>query len=721
AKITVSEPSHVLKISSEVEKLPSVDSIKENDIKFYRRYLIDKKIIPCTLCRAAGEIIKTDFDVDLVLKAEKVGAVSSDLISDPKIIGFDIETKCKGGFPNALQDPIIMVSFFGKNFRKVVTWKRFSDAPEYVMFVDGELELIEEFKKTIKKLRPDILVGYNSDSFDIKFIKERANKYDIILDLGVDKSELESKGFNKIKGIVHIDIFKFIRNFLTLRTDFYDLNSVAKELIGEGKYLDIKLNKINELWGVGLKQDLINLVEYNLKDSKLAYNLCVNLLPTQLQLVKLIGLPLADINRMTYGILVEWFLINNAYRFNQIVPRYPKYKQIIERIKYTYSGGFVIKPKPGLYKDICVFDFKSFWPSIIASHNIDPATSNCNCCKFKGGHKVSEETWFCSKEKGFIPKLVKDLIDRRYRVKKILSETSASDSAQMELKARQYAIKTITNSIYGYMAYANSRWYNPECSKAITSIGKKYIQDVIKEAEKFGFKILYADTDSIFFLQGEKNKEEVMRFLKIINSILPSPMELELEGFFPAGLFLEKKAEGGGAKKRYALLDETGNISVKGLEAVRGDWSNIAREAQRAVIEIILKKNNVKAAINYVQGLVKTVKEHRVPVSEFVISKRLTKKLSDYSATSPHVAAAKLAENKNIIMRKGSLVNYVVGEGSGKISDRVILAEDAKKEDYDADYYIDNQIIRAVYKIFEIFDYPKEKIKEGQTTLEGFK
>ena len=42
------------------------------------------------------------------------------------------------------------------------------------------------------------------------------------------------------------------------------------------------------------------------------------------------------------------------------------------------------------------------------------------------------------------------------------------------------------------------RWYCIEASEAITSWGKDYLQNTIKDAEDLGFKVLYADTDAFF-------------------------------------------------------------------------------------------------------------------------------------------------------------------------------------------------------------------------------
>ena len=37
-------------------------------------------------------------------------------------------------------------------------------------------------------------------------------------------------------------------------------------------------------------------------------------------------------------------------------------------------GGLVLDSRPGLYRNILVFDFKSLYPSLIRTFNIDPLT-----------------------------------------------------------------------------------------------------------------------------------------------------------------------------------------------------------------------------------------------------------------------------------------------------------------------------------------------------------
>ncbi len=725
-KVGVNIPDDLSVIYSKLKNMKYVESVEEYDITLYRRYLTSKRIIPCSLYKVTGNLAsKSEFSADIVLNAGKITQSSSDQISDLKVLAIDTETLCEGNFSDPRKDSIVLIALAGKDFKKVISWKRYKDAPDYVTFVDGELELINEVKRTINQFKPDIIVGYGSDNFDFPFLRERAQKYNIKLNFGFDNSDIQisrmGKGYARITGVPQLDIVSFIRNILDLRTERYRLDNVAQELLGKGKlFVPSSPKKVNEMWSIGLEADLRNLTEYNLIDAQLAFELFLEIKSTQMQLVKLIGLPIFDINRMTYRQLVENYITKNAVQANQIIARLPSFDEVRARQEETFHGGFVIEPTPDLYKNIHVLDFRSLYPTTTASHNISPETMNCECCKLKGGYKV-ENNWFCSREKGFFPTIVQDLIERRRRINTILAETPESDSSYKELTVRRYVLKIIANAMLGYLSYAGSRWYNLDCVKLITSLGRKYIQMVIGEAEKFGFKIIYGDTDSLFLHKKDDTKQiEIKDFLDIINSVLPKPIELEYRDFYPAALFIGKKDDKGGAKKRYALRTTSGDTILVGTEAVRGDWSELAKNVQRTVIKTILSGKGVDEAAKYVQEQIDKVKNRKVDLADLVIANRLTKPIEEYAIRNPHVAAAELAKAKGHNIRAGSVVSFIVNSGEGKISDRIVLAEDANINEYDVDYYSENQILRSVSNIFEMFNYPEEKLKAGQTTLGSF-
>ncbi len=722
-KVFAETPSHIPILQDAIKETYGIATRTEYDIKFFKRYLIDKGLVPLALAEATVEPSSIRFnEIDYVFEAENVKQISTDTMPALKILAFDIETLSTGPFPQPHKDPIIMISFYGSDgFKKILSWKKFKDAGSYVTFVDSEINLIEEFIKTIAAHKPDLLIGYGSDNFDFPFLQIRATKYNLNLNISWAGLPVyigtKGRSAAKTKGFQHLDLSHFIRNIMDLQTERYKLDSVARELLGRGKLGGVDPKNIAEIWSSGDEDRLRNLAEYNLVDSELALMIAEKILPTEMQLMKLLGLPLFEINRMTYGQLVEWYCIRNAAQFGQLVPRKPKSWEVFERRKTSYEGAFVVKPKPGLYKNIHVFDFRSLYATIAASHNIGPDSVNCACCADDARAKIGN-VHFCQKEKSFYATLLGDLVERRKRIGEILKTTPQDDPSHQDLIARRHALKYVAASFYGYLGFAGSRWYSVECAETITYLGRSYIQTVIKTAEKFGFDVLYGDTDSLFLTS--KDEVDTNKFLDIVNSALPKPMELEHRDSFAAGLFLEAKGKSGGAKKRYALLSKSGNVVLKGLEAVRGDWSQLARKAQRTAIEQILKDGTPDRAAAFVQNLVKDVRNRKVDLKDLVIEVRLTRDLNKYASRGPHVAAGLIAAQRGSKVGAGSRVRFVVNTGAGKISDRVALEEDATLDSYDADYYIDNQVMRAVFKLFEIFNYDVSKLTAGQATLGSF-
>jgi len=731
-KIYTQYPRNISTLRSKIKEIPGVNEVLEADIPFIRRYLIDKEITPLTLTTVEGENFPLKSRVP-VMKAQTITQEETTL-KDPRILAFDIETYSPaGGRILSKENPIIMLGFYGKNFKKVFTWKRFKTAKKYIEFVNSEADLINKFKETIEQYRPDILTGYFSDGFDIPYIMMRAEKYKIPLDIGLDYSAFETKKGRRPKtsltGIVHFDVFQFISRIFarTLETDSYSLNSVASELLGEEKK-DVDIAKLVETWD-NTPEKLAKFCEYNLQDAYLTFKLCEKIFNNASELVKIVGIPLFDINRMGFSHLVEWYLIKQSKSFNEICPNKPTHDEIKQRRIQTYKGAFVYKPEPGLYKDLVICDFRSLYPTIIASHNISLETLNCSCCReeaettpIETAPTGYEKYWFCKKKKGLVSTAVEGLIKRRMRVKEIMAATKRKDKKYLLLNARQDALKILANASYGYFAFFGARWYCLECAKSITAWGRYYIHKVIDAAQKQGFDVIYSDTDSLFLTLGKKKKQDVKDFLDKVNLILPELMELEEQGFYPAGIFVSARLSGFGAKKKYALLKEDNSIKIKGFATVRSDWSMIARETQKKILEIILKKNKPEKALEYVRNVIHSLRNKKIPLDQVIVHTQLQKELDEYEQIGPHVAVARKMKSLGVPIGPGSTITFIIKQGQGMIRDRAELPELCKQKDYDANYYINNQIVPAVEKIFEVLGYKKEDIlaHKDQKKLDKF-
>ncbi len=706
-KVYAYRPQDVPKIRDVLKKFEEIghENCFEYSINFAKRFLIDNQFSPGSW-----------FEADLEEKNGRVFAkkIKSTEAREAKIkkIAFDIESYEEGG-----KSIITMISFLGGNFKKVLTYKEGS-YPEFVEVVKDEKELLERFVEVIREQNPDIIFGYNSDEFDFKLIDERAKEHKVKLVLGRDGSEMKFTRRARIsaadiQGRIHIDLFNFVSNILSprLETEVLTLGEVSSEILQDEK-IEMQLEDIFESWRDG--KNLGKLAEYCLKDSELAFKLGEFLLPQIFELSRLIGQAPFDVSRMTYSQLVEWYLSKRAFALERVIPNQPKFDEIQKRrMRKPYEGGFVKEPTEGLYDNIAVLDFKSLYPTIIATHNISPETFNCSCCK---GEKVPGLDYhFCKKKKGFISLVIGELVEKRSKLKKQLSENPSE-----RLKLEEMALKITTNATYGYLAFVSSKWYCFECAESAAAYGRYYIKKIIEEAEKEGFKVIYGDTDSVFLTSGNI-EEKSMKFLEKINGSLPGIMELDFQGIYRRGIFVSTRV-GKGAKKRYALIDEKGNLTIRGFETVRRDWCSLAKKVQREVLKYILMKNDTNGAVGYVRNIIGAIKERKIDLRDFIIYEQLTKPLNEYEQVGPHVSAARKMKESGNPVGPGSIIMFVIREGSGSISERAEPFEVMSAEKIDINYYINNQIIPAAMRVLSALGVSEDELKgEGkQTGLKKF-
>jgi len=390
-----------------------------------------------------------------------------------------------------------------------------------------------------------------------------------------------------------------------------------------------------------------------------------------------------------------------------ITPNRPRGDDMQERSYEKFEGAYVVEPSKGIHDNIVLFDFLSLYPSIIISHNVDPDTMDCDCCRENERHNAPNKHSFCGKKQGFIPEVLSWLIKKRVELKK---QWRAEEDAGKKnlLDVKQKALKLIANSTYGYYAFIRARWFCRECAEAITGWGRDYIQKTIESAKEEGFDVIYGDTDSIFITKPATSDvsvivSEAKSFAKKINDSLPENMELEFESFYPRGVFI--------TKKRYALIGEDGKLTVKGLETRRRDWASVAKKSQEKVLDFILGQKDPKKAADYVMRVIDDIKNGRVELKDLAINTQMTRGFADYVQPGPHILAAKKALKEGMEFHEGSIITYVVTRGSGSISDKARVIDFVEEGDYDPQYYIDNQLLPAVTRILDAVGYTKEELK----------
>ncbi|BFI73054.1 DNA polymerase [Nanoarchaeota archaeon] len=695
---------------------------KEGDISIIKKFQIDNNIYPLDWYDLDLELIKKG-DIDYYKFIKNNGKIEGKY--SLKVVAIDIETVSEKAIPSPDKTPIYLVSIYdGKDYYSIY-WN--GDANIGIK-VNNELELLKKLNDIIKNLDPDVIVGYNSNNFDFYFLYERAKKLGFNFNFGWDgkgiiytKKREEDKKY-RIVGIQHLDLFDIVSTIFApqLNSETYSLDEVAKEILGEGK-MDMDINKMTDI--IYNTKDFNYLIKYNQKDVELTYRLYKHFENILIEISRLVGITLYELSGSTYGIIVENYLIKRAREFNEIIPNRPKPEEVEERRKITYSGAIVFEPKPGLYKNIVVYDFRSLYPSIIIRYNISPDTLKCDHEECKKDKILAEtsigkiEVWFCKKKKGFISQILENIFEERSNLKKKMKSLDKSSEEYKILDSRQLALKYIINSTYGYLGFPNSRWYCLECASSITALGRKHITEVKEFIEKKGYKVLYGDTDSIFVIVN--NKENGLKLLEEVNSILPKPLEMEFEDYYISGIFVEKRSGEGGARKKYALLSENGSIKLRGFEVVRRDWSDIAGEVQENVIKLALE-GKIQEINLYLSDVINKIKNHEYPIEKFILREQLRKELTDYEVTAPHVIAAKKYKQRGYNVGKGFIVEYVIVRGGEKISDKVRLVDEVKDKEYDPDYYINKQVIPAVESILKALNIPIENIGKAQKNILSF-
>ncbi len=697
-RVTVAHPQDVPKLREVIKSLEGVEAIYEHDILFVRRYLIDKDLRPLTWVEVEGEQVDGEMRVRGFRSMEAAPP-------EMKVLAFDTEVYNPRGAPRPKTDPIIMVSLASNTgLRKVLTWRSPDGDIDFAEVLRNEKETLRRFCEIVKEEDFDIIIGYNSDNFDFPYLRDRLKELKMELALGRAEAKLEMKGRRglkeaRIRGRPHLDLYHIIRRSVKLSS--YVLENVVRELLGEEKE-KIPGGELWEYWDAR-GEKLERLLTYSMEDAETTLRLGEKFLPLQYELTRIVQQPLFDVSRMTAGQLVEWLLMKEASRSGELIPNRPAGAEYTRRMMETYLGGYVKEPKKGIVENVAVFDFRSLYPSVIVTHNIDPST-------LVGEEEDGDEApgvgyRFSKKKRGFIPQILQGLIKRRAEIKRKMKKARGRGERAL-LDAQQRALKLLANSFYGYMGYPRARWYRRECAESVAAYARMYIQKVMKIAEEdFGLEVVYGDTDSLFVVVPRKEKKKITAFLEHVNASLPGMIELEYEGFYTRAIFV--------TKKRYALIDDKGKITVKGLEFVRRDWAPIAKKTQENVLRALLMDADPEKAASLVRKTVEAIKERRVSLEDLTIYTQLTKSIKSYKNIEPHVEAAKKLQKMGRKVTPGMIIGYVITKGREKISYRAVPVEMVSIEDYDPNYYIDNQILPAVLRIIESIGYSKDYLKEG--------
>ena len=689
-KVETVIPAYVRIYRDEVTKIKGVKQALEADIRFYMRYSIDKGIKPFYWIKADVEEVKNEnFRVNKVYEIKEIKEQYSGVIPKLRILAFNVIAYSKQGSPNPRKDPIIVIAV-----------KTDNDAKQFVSSDYDDKQIIRDFISFVQEYDPDIILGYESNFFDWQYLLERAHSKGIKVDIGRRVGGEPSQGVYghySVTGRLNVDLAGFVNSIPEVKLKTLENVCDYLGIVKREERVIIDWYDIPKFWDDESKRKLV--IQYSADNARSIYLLGESFLPFAIELTRITGLPLDQLSMASVGYRVEWLLMREAGKYNELIPN--KEERSIE----SYEGGLVIPPVKGLHENVIVLDFSSMYPSIMIKYNVGPDTlvrGECQDCWVSPiGHKFRKEP------PGLYRYVLESLVKERREIKAKLEETKDEYEKRL-LDARQRALKVMANAFYGYMGWVGARWYSRESAEAVTAWGRAIISEAAKIATENGFKVIYGDTDSIFI----KGEGDVNKLQELISQKFG--IEIKVDKVYRRALFTE-------SKKRYAGITEDGKVDIVGFEAIRGDWCELAKEAQRNVIEIILKSGKVDEAVKYVRKIIMSLRRGEFKIEDLIIWKGLDKDINEYTITAPHVVAAKKAIKAGYLVTKGSKIGYVIVKGTGKLSERAepyFLVKDNSR--IDVTYYIENQIIPSVMHVLGIFGIKEESLKSGGTDILSF-
>lgn len=647
----------------------------EADVRFAMRYLIERGVKGS--CEIEGPATRGT-GVTWVFEDPEVRP--ADLRIEPRVLSFDIETDGKS-------ERLLAISLYAAEIDEVLIVDG-SDRPmpERATRCVDEAAALDAFCARIATLDPDVLTGWNVIDFDLAVLEKIAARLRHPLQLGRDAGAMRLRkaegyfgsGQASIPGRLVLDGIDLLRGAF-VRMDDYSLDAVARKVLGEGKAVsgDVR-DRIDEITH-NYKHDLPAFAQYARTDARLAFEI-----PRKLNLIRLAfarsQLTGMTPDRVAASIASFDFLYLTELERQGVVA--PTVRGNDSRVHAAQQGGHVLEPRTGLHSNVWVFDFKSLYPSIIRTFNIDPLSyvahpgTSDDLIHVPGGA--------FRRSPAILPRMLDELFPRREAAKQAGDDVASG------------AIKILMNSFYGVLGTPACRFFNPALANSITGTGREMLLWSKRWFETAGFDVLYGDTDSLFVHSHTEDPEsayqQARRLVVDLNAELVryiaerwgvrSRMELEFEKLY-LKLFLPRARHSTrGASKRYAGLlhgakADADSVEFVGMEVVRRDWTDLAKQVQRDLYQRLFTGHSVDS---YLADVVRQVRAGARD-DALVYRKNLRKSTDDYTTTTPpHVAAARKSTQP-----PERLIKYVMTTAGAEPLDNV-------QHPLDREHYIDKQV-----------------------------
>jgi len=564
------------------------------------------------------------------------------------------------------------------------------DAPN-ASCVASERELLAAFCERLRARDPDVITGWNVLEFDLAVLSQRCAAHRLPFDIGrvPGNAEVVTRKSGRIAidiaGRAVVDAMRTVRASGERLID-QSLDGAAHALLGEGKTValrgEAKLDELDRL----RRDDPAAFCAYCLRDSQLV-----------LEILRTTGLDALTVRRAALtGVSLDlaWTSIpafervyGAALRARNIVAP-PRSDSAVDGA----AGGTVLEAEAGLFANVLVFDFRSLYPSLMRTFHIDPlAYERARARAPRADDVIAPNGARFERGDSILPAILTAYARERE------AALAAGDATAA------YVYKILQNSFYGVLGSSGCRYARSELAGAITSFGKHFLTLARDWFEARGHHVLYGDTDSVFVQAGCAGDHAALWALgasladalnrHITDEIrtgfdLASHLRIRCDKIYRRFFIsrLRNESDGRGRGKGYAGLrldaDDSTEVEVKGMEAVRSDFTPLARRFQVELMRQLFADAEISVLRDYCTATAAALLRGDLD-QELVYTKVLRRAAEDYDSETPQVRAARMLGWRD----RGGAIEYVMTRAGAE----PLTARTAAPLDYD--HYRDRQLV----------------------------
>lgn len=527
-----------------------------------------------------------------------------------------------------------------------------------------------------------------------------------------------------IRGRAIIDLLKGYKRIKWKQIASFRLDTIAQVEFKSGK-VDYQ-GWMGDFW----KHDFEQFIRYNIRDVEicLAINKKYSIIDSLLGIRRMSGCELSDI--LYNSKIIDTYILR--FCKNQFVMptklSLSQEEKTRRKEEHKVEGGFVLEPKTGILKNICVLDLKSLYPSIMLSFNMSPETVDENGEIIVGnGVKFRKET-------GILKQILLDILAKRDELRAMLKrpEINSDPAKYINIYKRQYYYKTFQNSFYGVTLYVGFRLWNPNIGSSITFVGRTLAHKIKDLADSMGYTVIRQDTDSAMVDVSAKSPEEAIQKGKELEAAINNHMTEWFAGQNNDINYLSIKFEKlyglmftGAEKKLYAgkiIWDwEKGDIrdkpdtEIKGFATVKSDRSSFSKKFQKHIFEMVFNEASADDIKKYIIEEIDNFFNNKYSFNDIGIPKSITRDLDDYKVKNPWIKGVEFSMKniKGFTFQPKPLLLYV------KRSDKYPTdyfcfnsAEEIPKDlEIDMDAMAERSIYRVVSNMLPILGIPDAEIR----------